>query len=74
MKILIVDDEEPIRNVCQRSLSKAGHAVALAATGEEAVEILKTTVPDGIVVDLLLPGAIDGFGVMERVHADPRLP
>jgi DNA-binding response OmpR family regulator len=71
-KILVVDDEEDILELVRFNLSREGHEVLCAETGENALEILKSRPVDLLVLDLMLPG-IDGFSVTKRVKNDPRL-
>ncbi|MGC8877175.1 response regulator transcription factor [Thermus sp.] len=67
MRILVVDDEKSILIPLEFLLKKAGHEVALARTGEEALAHLEALPPDLVVLDLMLPG-LDGFDVLERIQ------
>ncbi len=69
--VLIVEDEEDIRELVSYHLVKEGYQVASVSSGEEALAIAETQVPDLIVLDLMLPG-IDGFTVCQRLRASPR--
>ena len=64
-KILVVDDEKLIRWSISRRLKKLGYEVATAETGEEALEQLAAAPPDGLLLDVRLPG-IDGVEVLNR--------
>jgi two-component system KDP operon response regulator KdpE len=66
--VLVVDDEEQIRQALQRALRARGYTVSTAADGEEALAEVDRFVPHLIVLDLNLPG-IDGFEVCRRVRA-----
>jgi CheY-like chemotaxis protein len=55
-KILIVDDEEPVRDVLTMAFSKAGYTVVSVATAEEALEVLRERTIRVIFLDLKLPG------------------
>ena len=70
--ILVVDDEEDIRELVRYNLSKGGYNVATAASGEEALRLAHELSPMLIVLDIMLPG-IDGLEVCRRVKADPSL-
>ncbi len=70
--ILVVDDEEDIRELVRYNLSKGGYTVATAASGEEALRLAHELSPMLIVLDIMLPG-IDGLEVCRRVKADPSL-
>jgi DNA-binding response OmpR family regulator len=61
--ILVVDDEANIRLTLSALLTRAGYSVTEAATGEEAVELLKQRPFDLMLVDLKMPG-IDGMQVV----------
>lgn len=54
--ILIVDDEEGVRNALRRVLRKENYRLSFAASADEALEFLKTSQPDVILSDHLMPG------------------
>ena len=55
-RILVVDDEDPIRNVLNMSLAHLGYQVDLAASGEEALEKLQDNLDiDLVILDMLMP-------------------
>ncbi|MEN9846432.1 MAG: hypothetical protein RIS36_1579 [Pseudomonadota bacterium] len=70
--ILVVDDEEDIRELVRYNLSKAGYTIITAATGEEALRLALDSRPTLVVLDIMLPG-IDGLEVCRRLKADPAL-
>ena len=65
---LIVDDEANIRIVLQAALKNSGHRVTLAASGEEALKILRDTAFDVVILDLNLGSQIDGQRVLEAIR------
>jgi CheY-like chemotaxis protein len=68
--ILVVDDEERIRKLIGEQLEGEGYEVILAATGDDAFEILQgTPCIDLIVTDVRMPGAMNGFDLIERALA-----
>ena len=69
-QILVVDDEEDILELVRFNLSKEGYQVICAATGEKAVEIARSGLPDLVVLDLMLPG-MDGLEVAKFLKNDP---
>lgn len=69
-KILAVDDEPELTDLMQYHLVRAGHDVATAANGWEAIASVKVRRPDIILLDLMLPD-LDGFGVCEILRRDP---
>lgn len=56
IKILVVEDEEPIRGFVRINLERSGFLVLEATSGEEALDLLAKTVPRLVVLDLKLPG------------------
>ena len=69
-KILIVDDEAPIRALMRATLTMAGHQVVEAGGGEEALEKIKKADFDLVVLDIMMP-VTDGYEVLERLKAIP---
>ncbi|MBI4577339.1 MAG: response regulator [Planctomycetes bacterium] len=65
--ILIVDDDEDMREACARALARAGHKVEEAASGLAALERVRQAPPALLVVDLRL-GAMDGVEVLEAAR------
>jgi len=61
-RILVVDDEEDILELVRFNLAREGYDVICATSGEKAVELSRSELPDLIVLDLMLPG-IDGLEV-----------
>ena len=68
-RILVVDDEEDIRELVGYNLSRDGYMVDSAVSGEEALKITKKNRPDLILLDLMLPG-IDGLETARRFKND----
>ena len=69
--ILVVEDEEDIRELLKYNLEKEGYQVFGAATGEEALRAVRDRLPDLILLDLMLPG-IDGLEVCRRIRGMPK--
>lgn len=68
MKVLVVDDEPNIRDLLSASLRFAGHQVATAANGNEAINKIIDTPPDLVLLDVMLPD-ISGFGVTKKIRS-----
>lgn len=68
-KVLIVDDEEVVRNICVRSLANRGYQVKLADNGVKALEYLREETFDLIFTDLKMP-LMDGIELLEAVKRD----
>ena len=71
--ILVVDDEETIREVVRRYLEREGYHVKEAADGYEALRIIQDDSPSLIVLDLMLPG-IDGLSLTQHLRQDRQIP
>ncbi|MBL8038467.1 MAG: sigma-54-dependent Fis family transcriptional regulator [Nitrospira sp.] len=67
-KILVVDDEQSLREVLSIMLKRAGYAVTSAADGEEAVELLQKEIFDLVITDLRMP-KVDGMEVLKAVKS-----
>jgi DNA-binding response OmpR family regulator len=67
-KVLVVDDEERLRELLRGYLAQAGFTVLLAADGRQALELARAERPDLLVLDLMLPG-IDGLEVCRQLRA-----
>ncbi|MFO7313636.1 response regulator transcription factor [Rhodothermus marinus] len=67
-RILIVEDDAPLRALLQERLAAEGYTVEAVATGEEALQALEARPPDLVVLDLMLPG-MDGLEVCRRLRA-----
>jgi two-component system phosphate regulon response regulator PhoB len=70
-KILVVDDEENIRELVRYNLAREGYQVTTVGSGEEALKLACEKHPDLIVLDLMLPG-MDGFAVCRQLKNDSR--
>jgi CheY-like chemotaxis protein len=70
-RILIVDDEDDIREVAQVSLELVGQfEVLTAASGSAGIETARATQPDAILLDVMMPD-MDGPTTLARLQADP---
>ncbi len=72
-KILIIDDDQSIRNTLTGYLKKQDYEVFSAADGLEGIELAKTELPDLVITDIRMPGA-DGFEVLKCIkEIDPHI-
>jgi two-component system, OmpR family, response regulator MprA len=70
VKIMVVDDERPVRESLRRALELEGYEIELAEGGGEALEKLEgESQPDALVLDVLMPG-IDGLEVCRRLRRE----
>jgi DNA-binding response OmpR family regulator len=65
---LVVDDEPGIRFFVEETLHRSGHDVMTVKSGEEALETLRDTPFDLVILDLKLGGKIDGIKVLEAIR------
>lgn len=72
-RILVVDDEKPLREFVARNLSVRGYEVFKAANGVEAMAIFQTEPLDLIILDLMMPH-MDGLEVTQRVRRVSTVP
>ena len=70
--VLVTDDDEDLRYLCQLHLELGGFNVAQAANGEEAIEVARAERPDLILLDLMMP-VKDGWECLSDLKADPKL-
>jgi DNA-binding response OmpR family regulator len=68
MRILVCEDQDAIRHMIGTLVTAAGHQVVGVRTGAEAVELAYKEVFDILLLDLMLPGALDGFEVCTRIR------
>ena len=65
-RVLVVDDEEIVRNSCKRALTDAGYAVRTAGSGRDALKLFRDEPFDVMLTDLKMPD-MDGFDVIQAV-------
>ena len=66
-RVLVVEDNESAVIQIKMILEKAGYHVDIATSGRQALNYIAGTIPDGIILDLMMPG-MDGFEVLERMR------
>ncbi len=69
LKVLVVDDEAPIRLLCRVNLEAEGMDVIEAADGPSGLDLARAERPDAVLLDVMMPG-LDGWTVAERLLAD----
>jgi two-component system, OmpR family, alkaline phosphatase synthesis response regulator PhoP len=70
MRVLIIDDEAPIRLLCRVNLEAEGMRVSEAGDGPTGVSLARSDQPDVILLDVMMPG-LDGWQVAEMLLDDP---
>jgi two-component system, OmpR family, KDP operon response regulator KdpE len=74
-RILVVDDEPSIQRILRRNLTINGYEVLIAGDGNQAVEMVQLHQPDLVLLDLCLPGDLNGLDVCVQVRQlSPQLP
>ena len=68
--VLVVDDDEGVREILEDMLKKDGYGVALAKNGIEAIAALGRKTPDLVILDLMMP-EMDGFEVVRHMRSNP---
>ncbi|HSS02417.1 MAG TPA: sigma-54 dependent transcriptional regulator [Kofleriaceae bacterium] len=68
-KILVVDDEQSMREFLGICLRRAGHEVTVAQSGGEALDQLRAQPVDIVVSDLKMPGGVDGLGLLQAIKS-----
>ena len=67
-KVLVIDDEAPIRLLCRVNLEAEGMEVIEAQDGTVGVELARSEMPDVILLDVMMPG-MDGWEVLQALQA-----
>lgn len=68
MKVLIVDDEQAIRDALGRKLRREGFEVVLCGDGLEGLRAFHAERPDLVILDIVMPGGMDGLTVCRRIR------
>lgn len=68
-RVLVVDDEAEIRELCRVNLEFEGFTVTEAGDGQEALDAVRRDPPDLVFLDLMMPGT-DGWQVLEAIKSD----
>ncbi len=71
--VLVVEDDPSLLQILTSRLKRSGIEVLQARDGEEALSLAEANQPDLILLDLILPGKLDGFEVLEKMQASPNL-
>jgi len=66
--ILIVEDDKFFRDMLSRKLQEEGYSTIEAVTGDEGLNLVKEKKPALVLLDITLPGGIDGFELLKRME------
>jgi len=72
-RLLLIDDEANLRHTLSYALRQEGYEVLTAQDGEEGLEIFRTSVPDLVILDVMMPKQ-DGFEVCRRLRKESDVP
>lgn len=70
-KILLVDDEEKVRGLLEVTLSMGKFEILHASSGKEGLRKARKFMPDIILLDIMMPGRLDGIEVCRLLKKDP---
>ena len=74
-KVMIVDDDFIIATQLEEHLQEMGYEIAgVLSSGEEAIEKVKDLSPDLVLMDIVLPGGMDGIAAAEKIKAKINVP
>ncbi|WP_273149645.1 response regulator transcription factor [Methylophaga thiooxydans] len=70
-KLLIVDDHAELRTLIKMTLEHSDYQLFEADSGESALQLVAETQPDVIILDVMMPGKIDGIEVCRQIKSNP---
>ena len=72
-RILIVEDQPELRQLIRLTLEVGQFEIHEASNGEIGLQMARAVDPDVVLLDIMMPGQVDGYQVCESIRADPRL-
>jgi len=66
-RVIVIDDQEPIRRIVRTALERAGHEVLDAADGEVGLQLLERHATDVVLSDIFMPG-MDGIQMLRQIR------
>jgi CheY-like chemotaxis protein len=72
-RILIIEDQSDIRRLIRWSLEFEEHEIHEASNGPQGLRVAKSVLPDLVLLDVMMPGGLDGYEVCAQIKADPAL-
>ena len=70
-KILIVDDQREVRELVEVTLRVEEYEIIQAQSGKDAIDIVREESPDLVIMDVMMPGDIDGLEATRLLKSDP---
>lgn len=71
-KILIIEDDDILQRMYQQRLRSEGYEVIEARDGKTGLALALSEKPDLILLDIMLPGGLNGFDILEELRRDPK--
>ena len=72
-KVLIVEDQSDIRELIRMTLEIEDFDIGEAENGDVGLGLARTSRPDLVLLDVMMPGTLDGFDVCQQIKSDPAL-
>ncbi|HBW48696.1 MAG TPA: hypothetical protein DEF47_02185 [Herpetosiphon sp.] len=72
-KVLIIDDDRNVHHLLSRTLKREGWSVLSAFDGENGLAMVRNHHPTAILLDVLLPGHVNGWEILAEIKADPKI-
>lgn len=69
-RILIVDDQGELRKLVRMTLEFGDYELHEAEDGDRALELIKVVKPDVVILDVMMPGEVDGYQVCEQIKSN----
>lgn len=73
MKILVVDDDPDFVEITRMILTAENYEVMTASSGDQALQIMRETPPDLLILDVMMVGVLDGVNLAHVMEEDPTL-
>lgn len=71
-KVLLIDDDSHILDILETRLGKSGYSCLRAMEGTKALKLIEEERPDAIILDILIPGELDGYTLCKQLKTDIR--
>lgn len=71
--VIIVDDNQKLRELLKVTLSFSDYDIHEAENADSALPLIKAVNPDTVLLDVMMPGEMDGFELCKRIKSDPLL-
>ncbi len=72
-KLVVVDDQTEARDLITMVLSTEDHVIHEVGNGEHALDMVRSLHPDTVILDVMMPGAVNGLDICRAIKADPAL-